>query len=112
MGFPGGAQQRERICGQRDLTVLGALAAVDMDLEALSVNIGDLQEAGCMEPQAPTIDRGEVDLIVEGWSRLENTSDFFNTEDSGEVGCGLRAQEREGVPIACEDVLREEADTV
>ena len=111
MGFPVGAQQRERICGQRDITVLGALAAMDMDLEALSVNIGDLKEEGCMEPKAQTIDRGEVDLIVEGCSRLEDTSDFFNTEDSGEMVCGLRAQEREGVPIAFEDVLREEADT-
>jgi hypothetical protein len=111
MGFPGGAQQRERICGQRDLTVLGALAAMDMDLEALSVNIGDLQEEGFMEPKAQTIDCGEVDLSVERCSRLEDTSDFFNTEDSGKMVCGLRAQEREGVPIAFEAVLIEEADT-
>jgi hypothetical protein len=111
MGFPGGAQPRERICGQRDITVLGALAAMDMDLEALFVHSGDLKEEGFMEPQAQTRDRGAGDLMVEGCSRLEDTSDFFNTEDSGEMVCGLRAQEREGVPIAFEDVLREEAET-
>jgi hypothetical protein len=111
MGFPVDAQQRERICGQRDITVLGARAAMDMDLEALSVNSGDLKEEGVMEPKAQTIDRGAGDLMVEGGRRLEDTSDFCNTEDSGERVCGLRAQEREGVPIAFEDVLREEADT-
>jgi hypothetical protein len=111
MGFPGGAEQREGIGRQGDVPVFGALATMDMDLEALSVNSGDLKEEGFMEPQAQTIDRGEVDLVVEGCSRLKDTSDFFNTEDSGEMVCGLRAQEREGVPIAFEDVLREEAET-
>jgi len=41
---------------------------------------------------------------------LEETSHFFNTEDGGETVCGGRTQERESVPVALEDVLREEAD--
>jgi hypothetical protein len=41
---------------------------------------------------------------------LEETPNFCNTENSRETGCALRAQEREGVPIALEDVLREAAD--
>jgi hypothetical protein len=64
MGFPVGSQQSQRICGQGDVTVLGALASVDMDLEALAVNIGDLQGEGFMEPQSSAVDGGEVDLIV------------------------------------------------
>ena len=111
MGCPGGAQQRERLCGQRDRTVLGARAAMALDLEALSVHSGDLQEEGCLEPKAHTRDRGAGDLRVEGCRRLEDTSDFCHTEDSGEMGCGVRAQQRAGVPIACEDVWREDADT-
>jgi len=43
MGFPGGAEQSQRIGGQGDITVFGALAAVDRDLEALAVNVRDLQ---------------------------------------------------------------------
>jgi hypothetical protein len=84
---------------------------MDRALEALAVKSGDRQEEGFMEPQAQTRDGGAGDLMVEGGSRLEDTSDFCNTEDSGERGCGVRAQEREGVPIALEDVWREEADT-
>ena len=111
MGFPVGAEQREGLGGQRDVPVLGALPTMDMDLEALPVNIRDLEGEGFMEPEAQAIDRGEVDLIVEGGGRLEEPPDFLHTEDGGETVCGLRAQEREGVPVALEDVLREEADT-
>ena len=64
MGWPGGSQQSQGICGQGDVPVLGALAAVDMDLEALAVNSGDLQGEGFMEPEAHARDGGEVDLSV------------------------------------------------
>src|SRR6266851_8215501 len=69
MGFPVGAEQSQRLGGQGHVTVLGTLAAVDMDLEALAINIRDLQGEGFMEPEAQAIDGGEVDLIVEGGSR-------------------------------------------
>jgi len=81
-----------------------------MDLEALPVNSGDLQVQGCMEPEAQARDGGEGDLMMQGGSRLEDTSDFFNTEDGGETVGGGRTKECEGVPSALEDVLREEAD--
>ena len=38
MGFPVGAEQRQGIGGQGDVSVFGALAAVDMDLEALAID--------------------------------------------------------------------------
>jgi hypothetical protein len=81
-----------------------------MDLEALAVKIGDLQGQGCMEPEAQALDGGEGDLILQGGSRLEDTSDVFHTEDGGETGGGWCAQERQRGPVAFEDVLREEAD--
>ena len=43
MGFPVGAEQREGICGQGDVPVFGALATMDMDLEALAIDVRDLQ---------------------------------------------------------------------
>jgi hypothetical protein len=62
-----------------------------MDLEALAVHSGDLQGEGFMEPQAQARDGGEGDLIMQGGSRLEDTSDVCNTEDRREVVDGLRA---------------------
>jgi hypothetical protein len=65
-----------------------------MDLEARAIHIGNLQEEGFLEAEAPARNGGAVDLIVEGCSRLEDTAAFVNTEDSGEAVGGLRAQER------------------
>jgi hypothetical protein len=50
--FPGGAEQSEGIVGQGDVPVCGTLAAVDMELEALAINVGDLEGEGFMEPQS------------------------------------------------------------
>ena len=111
MGFPGGAEQSQRIGGQGDIPVFGALAMVDMDLEALPVNSGDLQGKGFMEPEAQARDGGEGDLVVQGSGRLEDSPDLLHTEDSGETVRGLCPQERERGPIALEDVLIEEANT-
>src|SRR2546429_5068474 len=39
VGFPVGAEQRQRLGGQRDVPVLGALPAMDMDLETLAIDV-------------------------------------------------------------------------
>jgi hypothetical protein len=111
VGFPGEAQQSQRIFGQGDVAVFGALATVDMDLHALAIDVGDLQGEGVVEPQSSARDRGEVDLIVEGGGRREETPDFCNTEDGGKAVCAVRTHERQGRPVAMENVLGEEADT-
>ena len=110
MGFPGGSQQSEGLLGQGDGAVLSPLAPVDMDLEALAIDIRDLEGEGCMEPESQAVDGGAGDLVVQRCRRFEETPDFFNTEDSREAGGGLSAKERESVPIALEDVLGEKSD--
>ena len=111
MGFPGGTQQRAGSCGQGDVAIFGALAAVDMDVEALTVHSGDLEEEGFMEPEAQARDRGEGDVVVARGGGRQESPHFLHTEDRGEVVGGVRAQERQRGPVALEDVLREEAHT-
>jgi Mg2+/Co2+ transporter CorC len=82
-----------------------------MDLETLAINVGDLEGERFMEPEPQAIDGGEVDLVVQGGGRREESLDLLHTEDGGETVGGLRTQEREGVPVTLEDVLIEEADT-
>ena len=91
--FPGGAQQRERLGGQGDVAVFGALAAVDMDLEALAVNIGDLKVKGCMESESQARDGGEGDLVVQGCRGGAEPPDLLHAEDGGETVCGVRTDE-------------------
>ena len=83
---------------------------MDMDLEALAIDVSDLEEVGFMEPEVQAIDRDEVDLVMQWNGRLEEPPDLLHTEDGGEPVGGLRTEECEGVPVALEDVSREEAD--
>ena len=110
MGFPVGAEQREGLGGQGDVPVFGALPTMDRNLEALAIDVRDLQGEGFMEPGAQAIDGGEGRVVVEGGGGREESLDLLHTEDGGEPACGLHAKEREGVPVALEDVLVEEAD--
>lgn len=110
MGFPVGAEQRKGIYGQGDVPIFGALPTMDMDLEARAINVGDLEGEGFMEPEASTIDSGEVDLVVQGGGGREEPANLLHTKDGRETVVGGRAHERKGVPVALEDVLIEEAD--
>jgi hypothetical protein len=110
VSFPGGAEQREGLGGQGDGAIFGALAAMDMDLEALAVNGSDLEEEGVMEPQAQAIDGGQVALVVEGGGGGEEPLDLRHAEDGGQPVGELRTNEREGMPVAFEDVLIKEAN--
>jgi hypothetical protein len=111
MGCPIGAEQPEGLGGQRDIAIFSALAAVDMDLEALAIDIGDLEVEGFMEPQAQAIDGGKVNLVVEGSGGGEEPLDLRYAEDGGKPVGDLWTNEREGIPLALEDVLIEKADT-
>jgi len=93
VGFPGGAEQSEGSFGQGDVPVFGALAAVDMDLEALAIDVSDLKAEGFMEPESHAIDGGKVDLVVQGCGGLEEPPDLLHTEDSRETMCGLSPNE-------------------
>jgi hypothetical protein len=81
-----------------------------MDLEALPGDVRDLQDEGCMEPQAQARDGGKGDLVVQRGGRRQEPLDRRHTEDGGEPVGGWCTQECEGVPVALEDVLRAKAD--
>jgi hypothetical protein len=92
-GFPGGAPQRQGLFGERTVTVLGALAAGDMALEALPVPGRALQEEGCMKPEARARDGRAGDVGVHGGSARKEARALLPTEDSGEPVGGLGTQE-------------------
>jgi hypothetical protein len=109
-GLPGGAEASQRLGGQGDGPVFGALPAVAMALEALAVNVGDLQGEGLVAPQSQAIDGGAVDVVVQGGRGRQETRARLHTEPGGETGRDLRASEREGIPSTREDRVREEAE--
>jgi hypothetical protein len=109
-GFPGSAEQCQGRFGQGHLPVFGARAAADMDLETWAIDVGDLQEEGFVESESQARDGGEGDVGVQGGSGRQEARDLLHTAHGGETVRDLRAHERKGVPIAFEDVLREEAE--
>jgi hypothetical protein len=84
---------------------------MDRDLEALPINVRDLEGEGFMEPEAQARDGSAGDVIVQGGRGREALPDFLHTQNGGETVCALRAHARQGVPVALADVLREEAET-
>jgi hypothetical protein len=93
MGSPVGAEQTQSIFGQRDIAVFGPLAPMDMNLEALAVDVGNRKGESFMEPEAQARDGGKVDLVVQGGGRLEEAPDFLDTADGGKAVFGLGANE-------------------
>lgn len=65
MSEPVLAQQMEGRLGQRDVAVLGALTAVDMDHHALAVDVGDFEMPRFVKAQATGVDGGEKDVVGE-----------------------------------------------
>jgi hypothetical protein len=110
VGLPIGAEQREGLGGQGDVPVLGALPAMALDLEALAVHSGARKGKGFLESEAQARDGGAGDRIVPRCGGRQEPSDLLHPAEGGETGCSVRTQEREGVPVAREDVRKEEAD--
>jgi hypothetical protein len=81
-----------------------------MDLEALAVNVGDLKGKCLVEPQSQARDGGKGALMVQRGGGLEETPNFFKTEDGGETVCGLSPNQSQRVPITLKDMMREESD--
>jgi hypothetical protein len=94
VGFPGGASQSEGLFGQGDVPVFGALASVDMALEALAIDVGTLKGESCMESESQARDGGAGALVVQGSGGREEPPDLLHTEDGWETGGGVRAHER------------------
>jgi hypothetical protein len=78
VGAPVLAQQMKSGLRQWDITVLGALAAVDMDHHALAVDIGDFEMAAFVKTQTAGVHGGQIDVVVEGFNVGQDTSDFFD----------------------------------
>jgi hypothetical protein len=62
-----------------------------------------------VEPESQAIDGGEGGLVVQGSGRRQESPDLLHPQHGGETVGGGRTHAREGVPVALEDRLREEA---
>jgi len=110
MSEPVLAQQMEGRLGQRDVAVLGALTAVDMDHHALAVDIGDFEMPRFVKAQATGVHGGEKDVVGEVFDLGQKASDLFDAQDSGQAVFVLGTQDGENVPVARQDIDVEKAN--
>jgi hypothetical protein len=78
VGEPVAAQEMESRLGQREVAILGALATVDMDHHALTVDVGDFEVQAFVKAQATGVHGGQIDVVVEGFDVGKNASDFID----------------------------------
>ena len=92
------------------IAVLGALAPVHVDHEAVSVEVRDLEKEPVVEAESEAIDRGEVHAVVQGCGPTEKAPHFLHTEDGGQAVFGLGSHAVESLPVSLQDVVEEESD--
>ncbi len=72
------AEQVESRVWQRDIAILGALAAVHMDHHALTIDVGDFQMECFVKSEAAGVHGGEIDVVVKSFDVGQNASDLFD----------------------------------
>jgi hypothetical protein len=63
---------------QRDVAVLGTLAAVDVDYHTLTIDIGDFEMKAFVKAQTAGVHGREIDVVVGGFDVSQNTSEFLD----------------------------------
>jgi len=95
---------------QRDETIFGSFAAVDVEHHAGAIDIGDLQMLGLLQAQTAGVDGGEESVVVWGSDAAQQAADFFTAKHRGQLLLALSVDEFQRMPVAVQDVLEEEAD--
>jgi len=111
VGDPMTAQALQGRFRQRHEAVFGALAAVDMDHFALTVDVGDLQMLGFLQSQTAGVDGGEEGAVMRCANAAEDGAHLLEGQYGGQTPLALCADQIERMPIALQDVEEEEADT-
>ena len=111
MGLPLFAQEFERALGQRDVTILVALAGADVEKQALRINVADLQLEAFAQTQPAGVDRSQGDAMIEGGHVAEDAAHLGSGENDRQFELRVGAGEGHlGGPGPAEGLLPKELD--
>jgi hypothetical protein len=110
VGCPVVSSEGEGIWREGDVAVLGPLAPMPVDHEALAVDVRHWEKESCVQSESQARDGGKVHTVMQGWGHAEQATHFLHTEESWEPVCGLRSHEVEELPSALQNVEGEEAE--
>jgi hypothetical protein len=111
VGFPQFAQQGQGALGQRDVTILVALAGADVQEHPFGINVADGQREPFTQTQAAGINEDEADAMVQGRHPGQHAAHFGGREDDRQFELGIGADQLEFVgPDAFEGLFPEELE--
>ena len=110
VSLPVGAQHRQRPGRQRNVAVLGPLAAVDMEHHPVAVDIRGLQMQRLLKAPATGIDGGEEGAVMKGVDAREHPAHLLSTQHRRQPELLLGAQIVEGAPVALKHMGEEKAN--
>ena len=89
MGFPLLAQPQQRALGQRDITILIALAGADMQEHPFGVDVADLETQTFTQAQAARVDGDQANAMIQGGHRRQETAHFARREHDRKFELGI-----------------------
>ena len=111
MRFPLLAQEQQGAFGQRDIAVLVALAAADVQEHAFRIDIADLEPHAFAQPQAAGVNGGQADAMIQGGHQGQKAADLVGGENDRQLELGVGAgQFHFGRPRAAQGFFPEELD--
>jgi len=84
---------RECPLRQGYITVFTSLTLFDVDDHSWTVDVGNFERAAFGEPESAGVDSQKTDTVNWETDALEDTLDFFTSEDNGESPLGFRTNE-------------------
>lgn len=111
MRYPVFSEQSKRVLGKGQESILCPLAAMDMDLHPLAVDIGYLEAESLLEPQSEGIHREKVSVVMECFYLGQNSENLLPAQDAGQAFFSLGFEKFEDMPVFLEDVFIEKPDS-
>ena len=108
VGFVPATQFDEGTSWQWHITVLATFALLDMNDHTLAVDIGDLEGSAFGKPESTGIDGQQADTVDWETNAIENTPDFFTSEDDGKASLTLGTHQVECAPFLFEGLSKKE----
>ena len=80
-------------CGQRDVAVVVAFAAADVQEHAVGINVADLQRKAFAQAQAAGVDGGQADAMIQGGHLGQDAAHLGGREHDRQFELGIGADQ-------------------
>ena len=77
VSFPVSPQEIQCGFGQGNKAIFTPLSSMNVDHHSLAIDVRDLQIQRLLKPESTGVDRGQIDIVVEGFDLGKDSVNFF-----------------------------------